>query len=162
MWPHSFLIVTSIPSADKRLIWQPSLPCLSCLYLFCRKKSYFLFLKTWSIQQTSTAHLSGAAVITSASITLSSKTPCKLWLDACVLHQQTICPCRHQPADLCRKGSKGVCKGGWGYAPPLELDILQKLLPAQRILIVFTSFGNLSTKWKYHGMNLHANFKVGL
>jgi len=43
---------------------------------------------------------------------------------------------------------KGVRKGGVGVnPPPLELDILQNLLPAQRRLIVFAYFllVNLST-----------------
>ena len=36
------------------------------------------------------ALLEGAVVLTPASLILSSMTPCKLWLDACVLHQRTI------------------------------------------------------------------------
>jgi len=34
--------------------------------------------------------LSGAAVLTPASLTLSTTTLCELWLDACVLQQRTI------------------------------------------------------------------------
>jgi len=45
--------------------------------------------------------------------------------------------------------------------PPLSLIFKNTLLPAQRRLIVFAHFlfVNLSTKCKYHGMNLHAYFK---
>jgi len=44
----------------------------------------------WSIQQQSTALLSGATVLASASLTLPSMTPYKLRLNACILHQRTI------------------------------------------------------------------------
>ena len=40
----------------------------------------------------STALLSGTAVLIPASLTLTSTTPCELWLDACVLHQRTTFP----------------------------------------------------------------------
>ena len=43
----------------------------------------------WCIQPQSTALLSGAAVLTSALSFPPSTMPCELWLDACLLHQQT-------------------------------------------------------------------------
>ena len=43
----------------------------------------------WSIQHQSTELLPGAAELTQASLTMSSMTLCELWLNACVLHQQT-------------------------------------------------------------------------
>jgi len=43
----------------------------------------------WSIQWQSTVLLYGATVLKPASLTLPSTTPCELWLDACILHQQT-------------------------------------------------------------------------
>jgi len=54
---------------------------------------------------------------------------------------------------------KAVRKGG--LTPPLEHDILQnfmtyaKEINCFRILLLV----NLSTQCKYHGINLHANFK---
>ena len=51
----------------------------------------------WSIQQQSTALLSGAAVLIPASLILWSTTPCELWLDPCVLYQRTISYPRRYP-----------------------------------------------------------------
>jgi len=58
--------------------------------------------------------------------------------------------------------NKGLRKGGFLLLKPaLDLDILQnfftcaKEINCSRIFL----FVNLSTKRKYHGMNLHANFK---
>jgi len=46
----------------------------------------------WYIQPQSTALPFGAAMLTPNSLILPSMTSCKLWLDACVLNQQTTFP----------------------------------------------------------------------
>ena len=58
--------------------------------------------------------------------------------------------------------SKTYARGEVWLPPPLWAWYFTKtLLPAQRRLIVFAYFllVNLSTQCKYHGMNLHADFK---
>jgi len=56
---------------------------------------------------------------------------------------------------------KGVRKRGLGLNPPWAWYFTKTWLPAQRRWIVFAYFllVNLSNQCKYHGMNLHANFK---
>ena len=50
---------------------------------------------------------------------------------------------------------------GWGLNPPLSLIFYKNFITFARRLIVFPYFllVNLSTQCKYHGINLHANFK---
>jgi len=79
--------------------------------------------QSWSIQQQGATIVPGAAVLTPASLILSSTTPSKLWLDACVLHQRTIFP-SSQASNLLSLVAKKPhclyskpCHGVWTSAP---------------------------------------------
>ena len=95
------------------------------LWLGCWKNNVAnSHLSPWSTQQQSTGLLSGSAVLTPASLYLSSTTPCELWLDACVLQftsGQHSHSCRHPSLwtslQWSHTDSNMPCRGAWTPAP---------------------------------------------
>jgi len=84
---------------------------------------------SWHFQQQSTGLLSGAAVLTHASLTSASTTPCELLLDTCVLHQRTYFLSSQAPNLLSLVDKELHCPY---YAVPWSLDICSTAHPSTK------------------------------